>query len=122
MLFTFEVSHREISWLKSYLSLNSSSMLVTSDTSQSGMSVAHAAPQSAPPAEQQFSPEGTAARQSSTACLRAAEVLNGLGTELMHPMDAPTSHAPGGPSYIPSEVSYVPVHTSASKSSYPQLV
>ena len=48
--------------------------------------------------------------------------MNGLGTELMHPMDAPTSHAPGGPSNIPSEASYVPVHTLVSESSYPQLV
>jgi hypothetical protein len=51
-------------------------MFVTSDTSQSGIFALPAAPQSAPPAEQQFSPEDTAARQFSTAVFKAAELVN----------------------------------------------
>jgi hypothetical protein len=51
-------------------------MFVTSDTSQSGISALPAAPQSAPPAEQQFSPEDTAARQLLTAVCKAAELVN----------------------------------------------
>jgi hypothetical protein len=76
MLVTLAVFHREMSWLKSYFSLNRSSMLVTSETSQSGISALPAAPQSAPPAEQQFSPEDTAARQLLTAVCKAAELVN----------------------------------------------
>ena len=52
-------------------------MLVTCDTSQSGISTKPAAPQSAPPVEQHFSPEGTASRQLSTAALSAALSANG---------------------------------------------
>ena len=48
MLVTLDVSHCEISWLKSYLFMNSSSMFVTSDTSQSDIGLLPAAPQLAP--------------------------------------------------------------------------
>ena len=45
---TLEVFHRNMSALNCVLSLNSSRMLVTSDTSQYGISTVPAAPQSAP--------------------------------------------------------------------------
>ena len=55
-------------------------MLVTFDTSQSGISARPAAPQFAPPVEQHFTPEDTAARQLSTAVLSA--VLSGNAHEV----------------------------------------
>jgi hypothetical protein len=74
MLVTLPTFHLEISWLKDALPLNRYAMLVTSDVSQSGMSMLPAAPQSAFICEQQFSPEGTAAIQLSTATFRVAEL------------------------------------------------
>ena len=58
------------------LTENSPDMSVTRLVSQSGMSALPAAPQSAPPDEQQFSPEGTALRQLSTAVFSAALSAN----------------------------------------------
>jgi hypothetical protein len=69
--------HAVIFWLKDPLFLNSPSMLVTNDVSQSGISAPYAGPQSTAPVEQQLSPEGTAARHLSTAFFRAAELGNG---------------------------------------------
>jgi hypothetical protein len=79
MLVTRLVSQPLIFWLKERASKNKPLMLVTSDVSHPGMSVFPAAPQSAGAAvrEQQYSPEGTAARHLSTAILRAAELGNG---------------------------------------------
>mmetsp|Transcript_7271 Transcript_7271/g.32021 ORF Transcript_7271/g.32021 Transcript_7271/m.32021 type:complete len:248 (+) Transcript_7271:222-965(+) len=69
-------------------------MLVTCDTSQSGISTKPAAPQSAPPVEQHFSPEGTAARQLSTAALSAVLSANGVGiTHAAVSISSPLMHA-----------------------------
>ena len=81
---TREVSQSPISVLKLPLWSNRKDMSVTCDTSHSGMSTLPAAPQSAPPSEQHFSPEGTAVRQLVTASERAALLVNGglLQTEV----------------------------------------
>ena len=55
-------------------------MSVTRLVSQSGISSVPAAPQSAPPDEQQFSPEGTAVRQLITAALSAALSAKGAAS------------------------------------------
>jgi hypothetical protein len=115
------MSHPEIFWLKDALPANNASMLVTNDVFQQGMSLLPAAPQSAGfiVREQQLSPEGTAARQLSTAIFSAAELRN-AGARL--PAQGSCCHAPGGPSNKPLDVAYVPVHTLLSESSKPQLV
>ena len=83
------------------------------------MSVLHAGPQLAPPEEQQFSPEGTAERHSSTAAFSALTPVNGVGD--VH--CTVTSHAPGGPALRSVETSYVPVQVPGSNEvSYPQLL
>jgi hypothetical protein len=99
-------------------------MLVTSDVFHPGMSTLHAAPQSAPPVEQHFSPEGTAAKHLPTATFRAAELRNAEATPPMHALYIPgvVTHAPGGPSNKPLDLAYVPVHTLLSELSKPQLV
>jgi len=77
MVHTADTSHELMSWLKAAAPLNIVFMSVTSDTSQPGMSVRPASPQAAKSAREQHSnPEGTLARQASTAVFRAARSAN----------------------------------------------
>ena len=73
---TWLTSHFAMSTLNEDHPLNSPDMSVIADTSQSGMSALPAGPQLAPPEEQQFSPEGTAERQSSIAVFRDSVDVN----------------------------------------------
>mmetsp|Transcript_36475 Transcript_36475/g.90931 ORF Transcript_36475/g.90931 Transcript_36475/m.90931 type:complete len:100 (-) Transcript_36475:489-788(-) len=68
-----------MSSLKEILYLNKYAVLVTSDVFHPGISVFPAAPQSAgfTMREQHASPDGTVARQLSTAAFRAVRVRNG---------------------------------------------
>jgi len=84
MLVTELTSHRDISALKDALTLNSSLMLVTSDTSQLAISTVPAAPQSAPWL-QHATPVGSTPRQLSTAAFSAARSGN------VHPVSTPSA-------------------------------
>ena len=81
MSLTDDTSHLLMSASNSSRLAKSKTMLVTCDTSQSGMSVLPAAPQPVPPEEQQFPPDGTASRQLFTAVCSAALLVKGAASD-----------------------------------------
>ena len=96
MFITAPTSHPPMSALNSARSPKSEYMLVTRETSQSFMSAPHAGPQSAPPVEQQSTPEGTAARHLATAA--KSEPCEGNGAGASHDDARKGFQADGGPS------------------------
>ena len=92
MLVTELTSHRDMSTLNCAFPENKSSMFVTRDTSQSGMSTIPAGPQSAPHSEQHLSPEDTAWMQLFTALTSAALSGNGGLLQTAVSISTPSLH------------------------------